>query len=133
VDVVAVYGTLRGGERNHGLLHGATYLGDGWIGGALHEMPVAPHRPYAYPALVEGTGRVAVECYRLADASQLAVLDALEAYDPADEERSEYVRRRVRVFDGPVDEAWAYWYASDRSALGPRVVGGRWRGSTERD
>ena len=129
MDVVAVYGTLRRGERNHALLRGATYLGDGWIAGALHEMPVAPHRPYAYPALVlDDAGRVEVECYRLADAAQLARLDALEAYHPTDEQRSEYVRRRVVVHDGPVGEAWAYWYSSDLTALGPRVSGGRWGG-----
>jgi gamma-glutamylcyclotransferase (GGCT)/AIG2-like uncharacterized protein YtfP len=129
MDVVAVYGTLRRGQRNHALLRGAAYLGNGWIAGALHEMPVAPHRPYAYPALVrDDAGRVEVECYRLTDASQLARLDQLEAYDPADEERSEYVRRRVPVHDGPVDDAWAYWYAADPAVLGPRVISGQWRG-----
>jgi gamma-glutamylcyclotransferase (GGCT)/AIG2-like uncharacterized protein YtfP len=115
------------GERNHDLMDGAAYLGGGWISGALHEMPVAPHRPYAYPALVtDPEARVRVECFRLADASQLARLDTLEAYDPADEERSEYIRRRVVVHDGPVDEAWVYWYASDPAALGPRARGERW-------
>lgn len=129
MDVVAVYGTLRRGERNHELLSGAERLGEGWIEGALHEMPVAAHRPYAYPALVnEAGGRVHVECYRLADASHLARLDELEACDPADEERSEYIRRRVPVIDGPVDEAWVYWYASDPRDLGPRVVGDAWSG-----
>ena len=128
MEVVAVYGTLRRGERNHGLMAGATFLGDAWIAGALHEMPVAPHRRYAYPALVaDDGGWVSVECFRLANPNQLARLDALEAYDPADEERSEYVRRLVAVHDGPVHEAWAYWYAADPAALGPRIADGIWR------
>ena len=128
MDVIAVYGTLREGERNHGLLEGAERIGDGWIVGALHDMPAGPHRPYAYPALVpEPGGRVRVELYRLADASQLTRLDALENCDPADEAASEYVRRLEEILDGPIERAWLYWYAADPAALGPRIQSGDWR------
>jgi len=125
--LVAVYGTLRRGERNHDLLAGAELIEQGTIRGAIHDMPANAERTYGYPALVaDPAARVVVEIYRLPDVATLARLDALEAYDPADEEGSEYIRFETELLDGTVQRAWAYRYNADPAALGRRIASGDW-------
>lgn len=127
IGAVAVYGTLRRGQRNHGLLDGATFLGTGFIRGALYDVPRSPYRAYAYPALVElPARRVAVEIYRLTGPELLATLDRLERFDPADEPGSQYVRRTFDVVGGPVDLAFAYLYRGSPDELGDLIASGDW-------
>jgi gamma-glutamylcyclotransferase (GGCT)/AIG2-like uncharacterized protein YtfP len=124
---VAVYGTLRRGQRNHFMLDGAEYLGAGSLSGALYDVPRTPFRAYAYPALVElPARRVVVEIYRLADDDMLARLDELERFDPMDEAGSQYIRRVVDVVEGPVSSAHAYFYRGSREELGELIEPGDW-------
>ena len=92
MEAVFVYGTLKRGERNHGLV--APYLHrvlPGFVEGfRLYHLPRGPHRPYAYPGMVPGEGRVFGEVLFLRPEA-LSLLDALE------EEGEEYKRVRVRV------------------------------------
>jgi GntR family transcriptional regulator/MocR family aminotransferase len=127
---LAVYGTLRRGETNAGLLAGARFLGTGWVDGRLHAMPSNDARQYGFPCLVvapEEASRdaVLVELYAISR-EQLAAADALEAYDPNDVGASEYVRRQTVVRDGPVDAAWVYVYNGDPDGIGERIAGGDW-------
>jgi gamma-glutamylcyclotransferase (GGCT)/AIG2-like uncharacterized protein YtfP len=124
--VLAVYGTLRRGERNASFLDGARLLGTGTIAGRLFDMPRTADRPYGYPSLVEGTDPVVVEVYALPDPAMLVAVDELEGYDPAAEAASEYVRRAIDVSNGPVRRAWAYRYTGPRAAQGPRIADGDW-------
>jgi GntR family transcriptional regulator/MocR family aminotransferase len=125
---LATYGTLRRGEQNAAYLAGATYLGTGRIAGRLHEMRAAATRRYGYPGCLdagEGSPSVVVELYRV-DPATLAAIDALEAFDPADEAGSEYVRRPIDVVDGPVDRAWVYVYSGPLSGVGAAIPDGDW-------
>ena len=95
-ELVFVYGTLRQGEANHGLLRGAKYLG-------THRT----QRRYtmrdlgAYPAIVEGGVTAVVgEVYAM-DKKTLARLDRLEDCP------EEYSRGRLKT---PFGWAWIYVY-----------------------
>lgn len=125
--VLAVYGTLRRGERNDAFLASSTFLGHGFVAGGLHVMPRSKLREYAYPALIlDGRDRVAIELYGVPDEVTLARIDELEAFDPADEPASQYVRRAVPIVDGPVATAWTYVYNGPPDELGETIEDGDW-------
>jgi gamma-glutamylcyclotransferase (GGCT)/AIG2-like uncharacterized protein YtfP len=123
VERVFAYGTLMTGFSRRPLLGEAVLEGLGWIRGTLYHFG-------AYPGVVlDDGGWVAGECYRLPDlATRLARLDAEEWYDPADEDRSLYVRRAVTVTldAGGPRPAWVYAY-NGPPGRGPRVPSGDWR------
>jgi gamma-glutamylcyclotransferase (GGCT)/AIG2-like uncharacterized protein YtfP len=124
---LAVYGTLRRGGTNASYLDGFPDLGTGRIAGRLHEMRRSANRAYPFPALVVGgAGRVVVELRALPGPEALVALDVLEAYDPADEPGSQYVRRVVAVVEGPVATAWVYVYNGPADAMGDAIPDGDW-------
>ncbi|PZA07946.1 MULTISPECIES: gamma-glutamylcyclotransferase [unclassified Meiothermus] len=108
---VFAYGTLKRGERNFELAQRAGWLCSepGWLEGfRLFHIPQQGPRPYGYPAIVPGEGRVQGEVQRFQDLEfALTVLDALE------DEGQEY--RRIpavaRTQSGAI-WVWVYVYPS---------------------
>jgi gamma-glutamylcyclotransferase (GGCT)/AIG2-like uncharacterized protein YtfP len=119
-----VYGTLKRGESNYGLLRpyvaqsfSATVFGDLYDCGP-------------WPALVAGNGTVEGELVRVPSALMgevVVALDGLEGYDPSDERWSPYVRRAVecRLADGGTELAFVYFYNGKVEGL-RYLPGGRW-------
>lgn len=126
-----VYGTLRAGQRNHGLLHGRT---EAWTSARLHGalLFLGPGYPFVVgdPA---GTGVVlgdVVDIPASHYAQVLADLDRLESYVPGDA-RSLYVRVACEVqTDRGAREAWVYFApparAADFLAADRPIPGGSW-------
>jgi gamma-glutamylcyclotransferase (GGCT)/AIG2-like uncharacterized protein YtfP len=104
-DRLAVYGSLRrpyDTRRLLGIDAMLAWLGPAVIPGRLHDLGT-------YPALVDGTGRVAADLFEVVSADLAAVLDPFEGYKPDAEESSMYLRRLVRLVSPDVD-AWVYLY-----------------------
>ncbi|MEK7470263.1 MAG: gamma-glutamylcyclotransferase family protein [Planctomycetota bacterium] len=114
MPLVFVYGTLLRGERNHALLAGATFAGEGRTIPAFELADLGP-----YPTLVAG-GRVAVEgeVWEI-DGATLARLDELE------EVPTLFQRKRIPLEDGRVVEA--YLMPSEATAGAKRIAGGDWK------
>lgn len=92
---VFVYGTLRKGGHNHGVLNGAKYVGVDYIEGfTLYDLP------YGFPCIVKGEGRVMGEVYEVDDDRILERLDILEGYKVQYEEDSMYLRRNIMAESG---------------------------------
>src|SRR5262245_56446624 len=84
-----------------------TFKGHGSIGAALFDLGL-------YPAAISADNtRVRGEVYEMANAAAvLQVLDEIEGYRPAEPDASLYSRRLtpVTLDDGPIVDAWAYFY-----------------------
>ena len=100
--LVAVYGTLRKGLSNHGLLKNAEYVG------AYETLPEYKMVDLgAYPGLLEnGNTSITMEVFKVTDI-ELGSLDQLEGYDANDAEHTFYERI---IIDTPFGKAFTYLY-----------------------
>ncbi len=132
---IFVYGTLKRGEINHGLLDGyARSIEVGWVLGCLYDVG-------EFPALAEGKNQVRGEIVRLDPEVMeqvLAVLDRLENCIPGDDANSMYTRRTVEVttITGAREPAYTYFYNPSHPSLPPleqlpEVESGEWHGPQE--
>jgi gamma-glutamylcyclotransferase (GGCT)/AIG2-like uncharacterized protein YtfP len=109
-DLVFFYGTLMAGfdrRRRAGIDGKLTYIGRGSIQASLFDLGLYPAAVPAPEAVVWG------EVYEMADADiVLTALDEIEGYQPADHDRSLYVRAQapVTLSDGSTEGAWVYFY-----------------------
>jgi gamma-glutamylcyclotransferase (GGCT)/AIG2-like uncharacterized protein YtfP len=92
------------------MARGVTFVGAGTVGGRLLDLG-------RYPGLVEGTGRVRGEVYRLDDPELLPALDREEGYN--------FERRRavVTLDGGRRARAWIYRYRGPRERATPITDG----------
>lgn len=111
------YGTLGEGMDNPTITAIRPKLGPGRPATARGSLFALPDRDGWYPGLLPGGGEALVRGVLYAPgaeftAADLARLDAYEAFDPADEAASEYVRREVEVTtaDRELSRAQAYLY-----------------------
>ncbi|MCG7498710.1 gamma-glutamylcyclotransferase [Vibrio sp. Of7-15] len=94
-ELVFVYGTLREGESNHGLLESSEYLGSCQTLPQFALFDLGP-----YPAAILGKTAIVGEVYRV-DILTMANLDQLEEYPKL------YDRIKTQT---PFGSAWIYLY-----------------------
>lgn len=123
VNPFFVYGTLRTGESNHGLMHEAS-------AGRVARLDGFELRNHGLPAIHRRPGvRVIGELFEFDAAlycDALVRLDQLEGYRPGDAD-SLYQREEVTVVvDGREVTAWVYVGGSYFAGLGSPVASGDW-------
>lgn len=112
---IAFYGTLTGEHGTLlelGLKEKLTDLGSCIIKGELRDLG-------EYPGLVPGDGAVRGEIHAVTDLAAFTALDDYEEFDPANIEKSKFIRRAVRLNDPEID-CWVYFYNGDAS-IRPRI------------
>lgn len=114
--LVAVYGTLKRGYRNHGLLQCTEFLGVD----KLTQICLYDIGPYPGARMEDSSG-IAVEVYAI-NSLHLAQLDVLEEYDQHNPAESLYIRELVRTRFGL---AWVYLYQGSVNGK-PIIRSGAW-------
>ncbi|MGL4820046.1 MAG: gamma-glutamylcyclotransferase family protein [Bacilli bacterium] len=118
-----VYGTLRHGECNAHYLSTATYVGSATCDGTLYDTG------QGYPAFTRDaitSEAVYGELY-IIDEKTLANVDELEDYFGPNDERNEYDRVLLTVFQNGISlEAWGYEYANKEATL-MKIASGDWK------
>ncbi|WP_404367000.1 gamma-glutamylcyclotransferase [Marinobacter sp.] len=115
-DLVAVYGTLKRGNSNHGLISDARFLGRDRLK-SIRLYDLGP-----WPGAVAGTSSgIDVEVYEVNE-QQMERMDEIEDYRPGSPESGLFIRRR---FSSRYGDAWVYLYQG--STLGRRpIMRGSW-------
>jgi len=115
-----VYGTLRAGESNHGLLKGAVCLSlSAHVSGTMLDTGLG------YPAVTEGSGKVWGEMYEVDD-DTLKRIDELEDYYGPGDPRNLYERvKTAALTDRGQVQTWIY--VSDRFKSGFVIPHGDWK------
>jgi gamma-glutamylcyclotransferase (GGCT)/AIG2-like uncharacterized protein YtfP/cation transport regulator ChaC len=115
-----VYGTLRGGESNHGLLgapHCVSLLAQ--VSGFMVDTG------FGYPAMIEGSGKVCGEIYEI-DEETLLRIDALEAYYGPGDPRNLYERVETAAYTDQ-GEVKVMTYVSSRFSYDSSIPYGDWK------
>jgi len=89
---ISVYGTLRTGYGNHGVLGNSKLIGAGWTKNKYKL--TANGIPFVNPN--EQVSKIRVEVYSVTP-DQLPTVDRLEGYDPRDHEGSWYKRTPIEI------------------------------------
>ena len=115
-DLVAVYGTLKRGRSNHGLISGARFLGKDRLKSIrLYDLGPWPG------AVARPSSGIEVEVYEV-NRQQLERLDEIEDHRPGAPETGLFNRRRFETRHG---KAWVYLYQG--GTLGRRpILRGSW-------
>lgn len=123
---VFVYGTLRKGCGNHGLLHGSTPLGKARLNATMYSFGYIPYVSLMNP---DPTSYVHGEVYEI-DEFILSRLDQLEGYREGNAESSFYNRSLVRVLlddeNGKEENAYVYHIDYRENNAAKRIASGDW-------
>lgn len=101
--IVAVYGTLREGLKNHTLISECKRIGHGWLTGfRMYNLGEFPGIIFTH----DDSGRIRIEWYEISEET-LEELDVFENYQPDSVATSQHTRKRVFSPYGP---GWIYLY-----------------------